>query len=142
MLVVLSLLILSASVFADHNKTLNKPSILNRKAKNRDSKHFLASNKKGTYAIVTTNRKGKGRLPTESKKKKKKIDKESDYNANFREGSWEERSVKKNLDIPGCGGWVNLFCQGGRIDIHKVMSILELGGIPLHRFCIAAQRQS
>ena len=46
---------------------------------------------------------------------------------------------KKQLDIPGCGGWADLVCHGGCLAIHKVvkfrsqMSILSQGVVQLQR---------
>ena len=32
----------------------------------------------------------------------------------------KNQGTKKQLDIRGCGGWVNLACPGGCLAIHKV----------------------
>lgn len=32
---------------------------------------------------------------------------------------------KKQLDVRGCGGWVTLDCNGGRLNIHKVIKTIH-----------------
>ena len=34
----------------------------------------------------------------------------------------EPSGKKKQLDVRGCGGWVNLDCNGGSLTIHKVLT--------------------
>lgn len=34
-----------------------------------------------------------------------------------------KKGKKKQLDIPGCGGWVAPDCKGGCLNIHKVLTI-------------------
>ena len=39
----------------------------------------------------------------------------------------EEQGKKNQLDVRGCGGWVNLECKGGCLNIHKVINHLSIG---------------
>ena len=60
--------------------------------------------------------------------KKKGIAKSGDYQANnpwLDKCSLKSTGEAKQLDVPGCGGWVHLNCPGGCLSIHKVKKIQD-----------------
>ena len=87
-------------------------------------KHFLVSDKGGHHYLLHTKtqhyKDGKGSISDGPKHGKK----ENDYwldRCSLKEGQGE----KKQLDIPGCGGSVNLACSGGCLTIHKVLNFTK-----------------
>ena len=105
------------------------------------SKHFLILDVGGHHYLHHTknarNKDGKGRTPS------KHVKKGSDFWLNgcsLKEGQGEE----KQLDIPGCGGLVNLACAGGCLAIHKVSNFsktsISFDTIP--RYCTAVKRRT
>ena len=66
----------------------------------------------------------------DAKKKRKhkiiEVPTEENKSKDYQNDEWENKcrvkggTKKKQLDIPGCGGWVKLACPGGCLAIHKV----------------------
>ena len=84
------------------------------------SRHFLVSDKGGHHYLLHTKtqhyKDGKGSTSDAPRQVKKGSDLWLD-GCSLKERQGE----KKQLDIPGCGGSVNLACSGGCLNIHKVL---------------------
>ena len=79
------------------------------------------------YVIETIDRHHNDGRKKKRRDKILQIPKEGDYQNNEWENKCSLKSggQKKQLDIPGCGGWVKLDCPGGCLVIDKVSLLMS-----------------
>ena len=78
------------------------------------------------YIIETAYRNHNNDAKNKRKNKFLEIPTEEDKSEDYQNDEWGKKCIlkagtkKKQLDIPGCGGWVKLACPGGCLALHKV----------------------